>query len=109
MLAFALVIEAGRKHPWNLLYADEVRGLCQVLANEGPVPRALVLEQFRFGGVSLKGVAFSLVGLLGRGAIQTWNALAAWRRKYSRKDETNSSNKSGHRGWAQRLVSDKVQ
>jgi glycosyltransferase involved in cell wall biosynthesis len=107
MLAFSLVIEAGRRRPWNMLYADEVRGLCQVLADEGPVPRRLVIEQFRFGGASLKGVAFFVVAMFGRRAIQTWNSLGAWRRKHSRRKVATSGEKGGHRGWAQSLPATK--
>jgi hypothetical protein len=103
MLAFALVIEAGRKRPWNMLYADEVRGLCQVLANEGPVPRKLAFEQFRFGGASLKGIAFFVVAVFGRRAIQTWNALAAFRRRSMSSQQTDTATKEGHRGWAESL------
>jgi glycosyltransferase involved in cell wall biosynthesis len=76
MMAFAAVIKTGRRTPWNLRYASEARGLCKVLATRGPVPTGLAVEQFRFGGVSLKGVAFCLAAMFGRRAILAWTALA---------------------------------
>jgi glycosyltransferase involved in cell wall biosynthesis len=85
MLAFAMVIESGRKAPWNLRYAGEVQGLCKLLATEGPVPRSLVLEQFRYGGVSAKGIAFAVAGMLGRRSILAWNAFGEARRGHAAK------------------------
>jgi glycosyltransferase involved in cell wall biosynthesis len=83
MLAFTLDIESGRKRPWNRRYASEVRGLCQVLASQGKQVRGLALQQFRFGGVTAKGIAFLCAAMLGRGGIKAWNALAESRRKNS--------------------------
>jgi glycosyltransferase involved in cell wall biosynthesis len=77
MISYALVIESGRRGPWNKLYADEVRGLCRVLAHRGlPVPRSLALQQFRFGAVSAKGIAFFCAAMFGRRGIQLWNRMA---------------------------------
>jgi glycosyltransferase involved in cell wall biosynthesis len=83
MMSFALVIESGRRQPWNKLYASEVIGLCRVLAHRGqPVPRSLALQQFRFGAVSAKGVAFFCAAMLGRRGIQIWNRVAESRSRY---------------------------
>jgi hypothetical protein len=104
MLAFALVVESGRRHPWNQYYADSVRGLCQALTNRGQIPRRLAMQQFRFGSVSAKGVGFTFAVLLGRIGIRTWNALAAFRRKYlCAIGSTTTLKKHGHRGWAESL------
>ena len=81
MLSFGDVIESGRKRPWNLRYASAVQGYCRVLAKEGPVPRKLVLEQFRYGGVSVKGIAFAMVGMLGRRGILAWDLVGHWRQE----------------------------
>ena len=81
MLSFGGVVESGRRRPWNLRYASEVQGLCRVLARRGSVSRKLVLQQFRYGGVSVKGLAFALVGMLGRRGILAWDKLGRWRRE----------------------------
>jgi glycosyltransferase involved in cell wall biosynthesis len=82
MLAFEAVVQSGRKRPWNKRYASEARGLCQVLAARRlPVPRSLVFEQFRFGGLSIKGAAFACVGIAGPSGIRAWNEIAEFRRK----------------------------
>ncbi len=74
MLSFAEVIRSGRKRPWDQRYAAEVRGLCRVLARAGNMPRNLAFEQFRYGGLSMKGLAFACFGLFGGRGIQVWNA-----------------------------------
>jgi glycosyltransferase involved in cell wall biosynthesis len=82
MLSFAQVIESGRKRPWNRRYASEVCGLCKVLVERGlPFSRRLAFQQFRYGGVTAKGVAFLCAAMFGRRGVQTWNAVAGWRRK----------------------------
>src|SRR4029077_21255163 len=81
MLAFALVVESGRRRPWNQRYASEVRGLCKVLARRGPLPRGLASQQFRFGAVSATGIAFFCAAIFGRRGVQIWNALAEFRRR----------------------------
>ncbi len=80
MLAFSIVIKSGRRRPWNTRYATEARGLCRVLAKQGDVSRRLAIEQFRFGGVSARGLAFLGAAIFGRRGIQAWEALAKWRR-----------------------------
>ena len=83
MLAFAEVIRSGRSSPWDQHYAGEVRGLCKVLAAAGDMPWKLTFEQFRYGGVSIKGVAFACFGFFGARGIQAWNAATqAFRSKY---------------------------
>lgn len=81
MMAFASVIESGRRRPWNRRYAAEVRGLCKLLASRGPVDRSLALQQFWYGGISAKGVAFLCAAMLGRKGIQAWNSAADFRRR----------------------------
>lgn len=81
MLSFGGVVESGRRRPWNLRYASEVQGLCRVLARQGSVPRRLVLQQFRYGGVSVRGLAFAVAGMLGRHGILAWDKLGQWRQK----------------------------
>jgi glycosyltransferase involved in cell wall biosynthesis len=81
MLAFALVIESGRRRPWNTRYAAQARSYCKALAKRGPVPRRLAVEQFRYGGFSLKGMAFCIVAMFGRSAIQIWEDRAESRRR----------------------------
>jgi glycosyltransferase involved in cell wall biosynthesis len=82
MLAFASVINSGRRRPWNARYAAEVRGLCKVLAKRGKVERRLALQQFRFGGGSLKGVAFLCAAMFGVKGLHAWEAIAALRKKH---------------------------
>lgn len=79
MMAFALVIRSGHTRPWNRLYAAQVRGLCQVLADHGPISRFFGLHQFRFGGLSLKGVAFCLAVMGGSGTLKLWKSAATLR------------------------------
>jgi glycosyltransferase involved in cell wall biosynthesis len=81
MLSFGLVVESGRRRPWNLRYAAEVRGLCKLLATKGSFSRRLVLQQFRYGGVSPKGIAFTIAGMLGRKGILVWEKIAQRRRE----------------------------
>ena len=82
MLAFAQVIETGHRRPWNSRYASHVRGLCRVLARQGKDVRNLAWQQFRYGGISTKGVAFLCAALIGPLALRTWDTLAAFRREY---------------------------
>jgi glycosyltransferase involved in cell wall biosynthesis len=84
MLAFALVAESGRRRPWNTFYAAHVRGLCQALARREAISRKMAMQQFRYGGLSLKGMAFLAAAVFGRGGIRAWNAIAEIRRKHMR-------------------------
>jgi glycosyltransferase involved in cell wall biosynthesis len=84
MLAFSRVIYTTRKlRPWNARYASEARGLCQFLGRRGHSVRKLALQQFRFGAVSAKSVAFLLAALLGRRGLVAWDNIAAVCRKLS--------------------------
>jgi glycosyltransferase involved in cell wall biosynthesis len=76
MLAFSLVVESGRKYPWNSRYADEVRGFCKAVARTGPVSRKLAFQQFKYGPFSVKGLAFLCAVMLGRNGILAWNILS---------------------------------
>jgi len=84
MLAFERVIQSGRRRPWNARYASSVRGLCQVLARQGAYHRSLAWQQFRYGGLSSKGVAFLCAAILGSRALRIWDAVAAFARRYLR-------------------------
>lgn len=100
MLSFGEVIESGRKRPWNLRYASEVQGYCRVLAKEGPVPRKLVLEQFRYGGVSAKGIAFAMVGMLGRRGILAWDVVGHWRQERVAAQSLHTPSKKSFQSYA---------
>lgn len=80
MIGFAAVIKSGRKRPWNAFYASAARELCRRLADTGPSPQRLALEQFRYGGFSFKSLAFMCVALAGRRGVQLWNAVDSSRR-----------------------------
>jgi glycosyltransferase involved in cell wall biosynthesis len=80
MLCYELVIKSGRKRPWNRRYAFAVQGLSKVMARQGKSPRALAMQQFRFGGISGKGVAFLGAAMLGWRGIRMWDAAANFRR-----------------------------
>jgi hypothetical protein len=81
MLCFALMVQAGRRRPWNLEYASAARELSRVLARQGKSPRRLAAQQFRFGGVSAKGIAFFCAAMWGHNGVKIWDALADFRRK----------------------------
>lgn len=84
MLAFERVIQLGRRRPWNRRYAVATRGLCQVLTKQGKYERHLAWQQFRYGGVSPKGVAFLLAAMLGPQALRTWDAWGEYARRFVR-------------------------
>jgi glycosyltransferase involved in cell wall biosynthesis len=104
MLAFATVIKSGRRRPWNSLYASQVRGLCQLLEKSGPSPRKLALEQFRYGGYSLKGIAFMCAALTGRPGVRVWNAAGAYLRRTLRRHSVIQGPQLGHRRYFEALV-----
>jgi glycosyltransferase involved in cell wall biosynthesis len=103
MMAFAWAIESGRRQPWNMRYAEQVRGLCRMLARRGSVAKGLALQQFRFGGVSAKGIAFLCTAMLGRRGIQTWDAIAEFRQKHFSPQPATVA-KKGHRAYFQSLI-----
>jgi glycosyltransferase involved in cell wall biosynthesis len=104
MMAFALAVESGRKQPWNSLYASDVRGLCKLLDKRDPSPRTLALQQFRYGGFSLKGLAFMCVALVGREGVRVWNAVGAFLRRTLRSSRPEESAATGHRSYLGKLV-----
>ncbi len=85
MLAFEQVIRSGRRRPWNRRYASSTRGLCQVLARRGTYSRRLAWEQFRYGGLSPKGVAFLCAAVLGPWLLRIWDTLAQFTRQHFRR------------------------
>jgi glycosyltransferase involved in cell wall biosynthesis len=95
MLAFSAVIESGHRRPWNLRYAAEARDLCKIRAQQRQDTRALALQQFRYGGISMKGIAFLCAGLLGPGAVRVWCALAETRRNTLRPEPACAKRKDG--------------
>lgn len=103
VLAFAEVVQSGRRRPWTHRYAEEVRGLCCALARRGPVPRFLAFQQFRFGTVSFKALAFCCLSALGRKGLHFWSLMSALRGEREGKRPKVAEQKLGHRGWAQSL------
>jgi glycosyltransferase involved in cell wall biosynthesis len=83
ILAFERVIQSGRRRPWNSHYASSVRALCQVLARRGAYVGGLAWQQFRYGGVSPKGVAFLCAATMGRAALRAWDKSAAFVRQHN--------------------------
>jgi hypothetical protein len=74
--AFEEIIKTGRRQPWNRRYASMVRGLSRVLARRGNHSRELGWQQFRYGGVSAKGVIFLAADILGPWALSVWERIA---------------------------------
>lgn len=97
MLAFEALIESGRRRPWNLLYAAHVRSYCKLLARQGPVPRRLVLQQFRYGGFSVKGAAFLGAAMMGRAGIRMWASIAEARQRHLCAADTYTAPQSSSR------------
>ena len=95
MLAFAQVVETGRCQPWNSRYASHVRGYCQVLARQGKDVRKLIWQQFRYGGVSLKGIVFLCTAMLGPQALRIWDRVAAFKRHHLRVAEAAPAKENG--------------
>ncbi len=102
MMAFGWMIESGRRRPWNSRYASEVRGLCRIRAREGKEVRDLAMQQFRYGGMSLKGLAFFLVALLGGRGLRFWDRVAQFRREHvARGAETGAVKPNGLQAYIQ--------
>jgi glycosyltransferase involved in cell wall biosynthesis len=80
MLAFAAVITAGQKTPWNYRYATEVRDFCKALAKKGQFRRRLAFEQFRYGAYSIKGLLFLAAAMFGCLGVEAWDAVGGFRR-----------------------------
>lgn len=103
MLAFERVIQMGRRKPWNSRYASSARGLCQVMARRGAYKRELAWQQFRYGGVSLKGIAFFCVAILGPGALRTWDRSADFARRRLFPTELTAVKRNGLQAYFQSL------
>ena len=101
MLAFERVIQSGRRRPWNSRYALSVRGFCQVLASQGNYVRSLAWQQFRYGGISPKGVAFFCVAILGPSALRAWNWLARFARQHLRSAKVAPAKQEGLQAYLQ--------
>ena len=104
MIAYATVIKSGRRRPWNSLYSSQVLGLCKLLDDRDPAPRVLALEQFRYGGISFRSIAFMCVALTGRRGIQLWNAVGAYLRRALRRRRADRGPLLGHRRYVETLV-----
>jgi glycosyltransferase involved in cell wall biosynthesis len=87
MLAFEQVILSGRRRPWNRRYASSARGFCQVMARRGAYSRKLAWQQFRYGGLSPKGVAFLCAAASGPWALRIWDRLAEFARQHFRRKQ----------------------
>jgi glycosyltransferase involved in cell wall biosynthesis len=81
VLGFEQIIRSGRRRPWDRHYASAVRGLCQVLARRGSHSRMLAWQQFQYGGMSAKGVAFLCAAILGPWALQAWDRCSEFARR----------------------------
>jgi glycosyltransferase involved in cell wall biosynthesis len=103
MLAFERVIQSGRRRPWNRYYASSVRGLCQVLARRGTYVRRLAWQQFRYGGVSTKGIAFLGAANLGPWALQAWDWGAEFARRYHNSATRTSLKENGLQAYFESL------
>jgi glycosyltransferase involved in cell wall biosynthesis len=101
MLAFERVIQSGRRRPWNRHYAESSRALCRVLARRGTYVRQLGWQQFRYGGLSLKGILFLCAAVSGPRALRSWDTVADFVRQYLRTEELAPIKQNGLRAYLQ--------
>ena len=101
MLAFEQVILLGRRHLWNKRYASSARGLCQALARRGTYVRKLAWQQFHYGGLSPKGVAFFCAAFLGPWALQAWDTCGAFARQHLRPAKPTQVKRNGLQAYLQ--------
>ena len=101
MLAYERVIQLGQRRPWNSRYASSARGFCMVLASRGDYVRSLAWQQFRYGGISAKGIAFFGAAVLGPGALRAWNWLARFARKHLPSEKLVPLNQNGLQAYLQ--------
>jgi hypothetical protein len=104
MLAFAEVIKTGHRRPWNVRYASEVRGLCKVLAGQGTFSRRWAFEQFRYGGVSVKGILFFCAAMFGKGGLQVWDAVAEFYRTRVNSDAESAIRKNSYQTYIESML-----
>ncbi len=95
ILSFEQIMKSGRRRPWNRQYAAMVRGLCQVMARRRSHSRKLAWQQFRYGGVSIKGIAFLGAAVLGPWALQIWDRGAEFARNTRGRLRTVQPSKAG--------------
>lgn len=103
ILAFERVIRSGRRRPWNRDYASSVRALCQTLARRGTFVRRLGWQQFRYGGLSPKGVAFLCAAVYGPRGLRIWDKMAEFARQRWRSEELPPVKENGFRAYLQSL------
>ena len=92
MLCFELVIKSGQKRPWNRHYADAVFGLCKVVGRQGHLPIRMAWQQFRFGAISPKRLAFFAAALLGQPGLRAWDKAAELRQRVRPQEEVVAKN-----------------
>lgn len=74
MQAYSLIIQTGRRHPWDERYAHVVRGLCKLRASQGKAVGKMAFDQFRYG-CSLKSLAFQCAASLGQPGLTAWRGI----------------------------------
>ncbi len=103
ILAFERVIQSGRRRPWNHHYASSVRALCQTLARRGTYVRPLAWQQFRYGGLSTKGIAFLGAAILGPRALRAWDWSAEFARRHRNSETRTPVKENGLRAYFESL------
>jgi len=101
MLAYERVIQSGRRRPWNSRYASSARGFCLVQASQGNYVRSLAWQQFHYGGISAKGIAFFGAAILGPRALRAWNRLASFARQHLRPAKATRARQNGLQAYLQ--------
>jgi glycosyltransferase involved in cell wall biosynthesis len=74
VLAYSLIVQSGRKHPFAALHEASVRSLCKVLLPGAESVRRLAWEQFRYG-VSLKSIVFMCFAAFDQPGIRFWKQI----------------------------------
>ena len=101
MLAFEQVIQSGRRRPWNGRYAGATRGFCRVTARQGNYLRSLAWQQFRYGAISPKGLAFFCAAILGPQGLRAWDWLASFARQNLRPAQVAPAKQDGLQAYLQ--------
>jgi glycosyltransferase involved in cell wall biosynthesis len=99
MLAFERVIRMGKTEEWNRRYAASARGYCQVLARQGTYVRSMAWQQFRYGGVTPKGLAFFSAAILGPWALRAWDRSAEFARQHLRRAKQTEVQQNGFKAY----------